>query len=803
MVKGGARSADESARGRIDQYGDPLPKDARARLGTVRLRHGASIHFVAFSRNGKHLVAEDSYGKAFLWKVATGENLGGIQGGRYVFIPTDEAIRLSGGSRKIRMLDLATGKVLRRFHDQEEGDRLLSFSPDGRAVASAMADKPLRLWDAATGKQLCQLQSHHGRACSITFSREGRSLAAADGDGTIRIWDVARGQELVRITNAKDCIGSVLVVSPDGKILASARDEIGLWSTTSGEAILRLPGHENRVAGIAFTPDGKTVVSGGWGDKTIRVWDAATGKKLREFGRLGGSIETIAMSPDGKTLASGGDDDTVRLWDVLSGQERCPVEGHQGIVLATRFSPDGSTLIPAGRDARIRVWDTVSGKERGDFRFPKVQVYTAAISRDGSAVATAGNYDDQTVRICSVATGEELARLEHAHSITSLAFAPDGKTLASGAGDDCVYLWEVATGRKLQTLRGHENGGRRGGAWGIPCLAFSPDGQFLASGGDDDTIIIWKVASREKRFRLTGHEGSVVALAFSPDGRTLASGAQDYRIELWEVATGKECGRIVIDFFGVPGLAFSGDGRVLASGGYDKLIRLWDLATCRDDWRLAGHIGPVSTLTFSPDGKTLASGSEDTTILLWDVYESILKEPPPAVHLTRSDLRNRWRDLSCRDATNAYRSLWTLVRARDQTVGFLREQLRPAPSVDERHVARLIADLDDNGFEVREKASHELENLVELAELPLRTALARQPSLEVRHRAEMLLKRLETPITDPDRLQAIRGVAVLEQIASQEARDFLNALAQGAPLALLTREAKQALDRLNRLPPRK
>jgi hypothetical protein len=476
------------------------------------------------------------------------------------------------------------------------------------------------------------------------------------------------------------------------------------------------------------------------------------------------------------------------------------LEGHQGQVLTVNFSPAGSTLASVGRDGRIRVWDSASSKELSCFRVPEAEVFNAALSPDGNTVATAGIYYDHLVRVCSVATGKELGRLEHPDSITRLAFSPDGKTLATGCDDNGVYYWEVATGKKIRVFLGHKKNDHRRVAPGIASLVFSPDGKLLASAGRDDTIRLWSVATGEERFRLSGHKRAICTLAFSPDGHTLASGAQDDTIRLWETATGKEYCRL--DVWGRC-LAFSKDGKLLASGGSDNLIHLWDLGTLREVRQFGGHLGPISSLAFSPDGKTLASGSEDTTVLVWDLIGSIPQGSSGARTVQAPDLEVWWTDLSSEDVSKAYKSLWAQVQARDQAVHFVKTKVKPVPTPDPRKVAGLLADLDNNQFIVREKASAELERLGELAEESLRMALMNKPSAEFRRRAEQLMAKLEKPVTDLNELRAIRAVEVLEKIGTTEAREVLKSLSQGASSARLTREAKQALDRLDRLPPRK
>jgi Tol biopolymer transport system component len=196
----------------------------------------------------------------------------------------------------------------------------------------------------------------------------------------------------------------------------------------------------------------------------------------------------------------------------------------------------------------------------------------------------------------------------HAGWVESVAFSPDGRTLATGSGES-IQLWNVASGQLLSTLTGHTEL--------VVSVAFSPDGRTLASGSNDKTIKLWDVASGELRRTLTGHLNFVNSVAFSPDGQTLASGSKDYNIKLWDAASGQLLHTLTFHSL-VNSVVFSPDGLTLASGGDDKTVKLWDTASGELRRTLTGHTGDVNSVAFSPDGRTLASGSYGDSIRLWD-----------------------------------------------------------------------------------------------------------------------------------------------------------------------------------------
>jgi hypothetical protein len=339
------------------------------------------------------------------------------------------------------------------------------------------------------------------------------------------------------------------------------------------------------------------------------------------------------------------------------------------------------------------------------------------------------------------------------------AFSPDGTALLVALDGPYVAKLDAATGKKMTRIKLDVDIGERLGVWHT--LAFSPDGRQLAVAADFGALLLC-------------------------DGRT---GTETHRL-----AQGEHPARIMRrELLGerlpnnVRALAFSPDGKWLVSAGSDRAVYVWETATGKEVLRLAGHEAEVSSVAFSPDGQKVFSFGADGQGYLWS-----LKARPAG---RRSGLGELWTDLAGADASKAHAAVRALTED-PGAVEFLRKHLVPAVPPDGARVAKLIAGLDDDRFDVREEARRELERLEELAEAPLRKALAGKPSPEVRRRAEALLGKLSAGVA-PTALRAVRATAVLEYIATSEARQQLAALAEGAPEARLTREAKAALERLS------
>ena len=414
--------------------------------------------------------------------------------------------------------------------------------------------------------------------------------------------------ELTLVRHA-DAITSV-AFSPDGQRLSSGSYDktVKIWDSATGKELLTLKGHAGSVTSVAFSPDGQRLASASV-DRTVKIWDSATGKELLTLRGHARSLTKVAFSPDGQRLASGSIDQTVKIWDSVTGKELFALKGHADTVSSVAFSPDGRRLASASMDQTVKIWDSATGKELLALTGHAGWVTSVAFSPDGQRVASGSR--DQTVKIWDSATGKELLALTgHAGWVESVAFSPDGQRVASGSRDQTVKIWDSATGKELLALKGHADG--------VGGVAFSPDGQRLSSGSYDKTVKIWDSATRKELFAVKGNAGGVFGLAFSPDGQRLASASSDQTVKIWDSATGKELFALKGHGGVVHSVAFSSDGQRLASGSHDQTAKIWDPASGKELFALKGHAGAVWSVAFSPDGQRLASGSADKTVKIWD-----------------------------------------------------------------------------------------------------------------------------------------------------------------------------------------
>jgi WD40 repeat protein len=797
---------------RTDQYGDPLPPGAVARLGTVRLRHEGEARALVFSPDEKMLAAL-CWQEVILWDVATAREVRrlpvhalGLSAHVLAFSPDGKALAVlpsdfgRGGRADITFWDPATGKELRslplptqKFPEMAGG---LCFTPDGKTLAVSRGNGRVHLIDVPTRKVRHTVGGSRSEIYGLAFSPDGKMLALGTLNPGVQLWDTATGR-LVRGIDAHKGFVNAVAFTPDGKAIASGSwDRIVLSEVATGQQRARFETKMQSIHGLAFTPDGRTLVSGSQ-DGRVRAWDVATGRARLTLDAGWGTGRSMTLSPSGKIVAAGTSASALRLWDVATGRERfARFQGHDARVHALAFTPDGRLLLSGG-DGQCRVWDTATWRPSG--LLPGT-ARCLSLSPDGKRLLTVAYAD--AVRIRDRASGRDVLTVK-VPDLRLAALSPDGKAVMTV---ECkwpnhstrVSRWDAATGKQL---------GRVPGPYVLPYgFAVSPDGRTAVVGSGEGLIHLCDLEAGKEVLTLSGHGSMVEALAFSEDGRTLASGSYDKTVRLWETATGQEVLTLGGHRRAVGAVALSPDGRLLASAdgpdhGYDgkepRRIRVWEVAAGREVATFEGHDSAVGALAFSPDGARLVSGQQKSTLLVWDVAR-LARRRRGGPGLDGKRLETFWTTLAGGDARRARQAVWTLTDHPDEAVPFLKARLRPAREADPEHIRRLVADLGSDRFAARDAAARALKELGEQAEPALRQALKGKLALEARRRLERVLAGLYVPAGG--HLRELRAVEVLEQVGSAEARQALEVLAGGAPSLRQTREAQAALARLAKGP---
>ena len=413
------------------------------------------------------------------------------------FSPDSSTIAICGKySSGVPLWDIASNTLKTTLKGHMGGVNSVVFSPDSHTLASGSKDHTVILWDVATGSYKTTLIAHTDDIVSVAFSPDGATLASGSSDGTIVLWDTETLERRTTIT--EHTVGfSMIAFSPNGQtIVSGSRDKtVRLWDTTTGKNIKTFIGHSGEVLSVAISPDGRTIVSGAgrtvdsyyFGhDHTIRFWDVPSGKhKATWFGHQG-VINYLAFSPDGRTLVSCGSEEKAIFWDVATGNPLWTFIGNEDGVGTIRFSSDGHRFIHPDEEG-IHLWDFDSRQLISTF--PGSKYSNPIISPDGNTIASSGSGEE--VHIWDITTGEKSTIYTgHISTYTNIVFSPDGKTLVSAGfwEDGTVRFWDPVSGNPKLILSSMPDDTYN--------LAFSSDGKTLATssyyGG---TILLWDYAS--------------------------------------------------------------------------------------------------------------------------------------------------------------------------------------------------------------------------------------------------------------------------------------------------------------------
>jgi WD40 repeat protein len=801
---------------RFDIRGDPLPQGAVARLGSMRFREGFhhEINSMAFSPSGRVLATALTLG-------FVGSNSRAARSAPPPFAP-------------ISLWDIPSGKKIRQLEGHPYQTNDLCFSPAGDLLASGGGDS-IRLWDTtsweAVGFFKLEVNENAGErefAVSLTFVPNQSYLLVSSSHGRVFLWDY-KSQKVLH-DFPKEQSSPNFAVSASGKFLAMAAPEdsiIYLWNTKSLTLTKALKVNVSSIYSLVFSKDEKYLFSGGE-DKKVWKWSLSADEENKAVTQHSAPVRFLALDAKGETLVSGDAEGNLAFFPANKRNFALPKmnlnnRGAKGL----RFSPDGKYLACGTTEGLIRLWEWPTGKEIGADVGHRANVRQVLFLKQGEELVS--HAFDYTMWRWNAYTGQPIKTLQlglgSEGDVWNIAISPEGKQICSSHFDNTIRLWDVESFQQLS---------KKPMPNAIYRLHWSPSSSQIALGENNDILVFdepngkllkkisvtkrgalalsaqllaYSDAKREKsilvldtrdwsikaEFAVFRRDLGINFIQISSSERLLAAGRRGM-IYLWDLNKRELISNMMdLNAGSFESISFSPDGRMLVAGLSDSQVVVWESYTGKKICSLKGHAGSVDTVQFSPKRGFLASGSMDQTILVWDM--GLLFRQMSAVKNVKDSIEDLWRQLSNPEPSIAYQAVWQMVAIKDNSVLFLKQQLKPviAPSAKARE--DLLDDLHGDSFRKREAAERELRKVVELCEKDLLKEKETAKSLEYLTRIEAILK--TNVISDPQRLQQLRALAVLEYIGTPEALSIIEALAGGGEGSIITLEARESKQRVN------
>lgn len=578
------------------------------------LKHGDWVYAASFSADGKFIITASHDKSARVWNAATGQpvtdSLKQTGSVRWATLSHDGKLALTTSDSTAQVWDVEKGQPLGQPLAHDGGVYYASFSPDAKFVATASGDKTAKIWGMGSTNAAPQILKHNDWVNQVKFTQDGRHVVTCSSDGTAKVWEVPTGKQIGQTIQHGAAI-NMITISPNVRVLATASADrtARLWDLKTGLPLSEPMELAGDVKWVEFSPDGLWI-SVGCADGSngmTRVWSAVERRPLSLALNHDTQLAQAVFNRAGDRVLTVADDRTVRVWDVATGQLVGSPLKHDYRVTMAVFSADGRYVATAA-DRYGRVWKTDTGEVVGQPVMHDRQVNTVAFRQDGSVLLTAS--EDGTAKLWNTADGKQIGEaMKHDRAVRMASFSSDGKTVLTASADKTAKVWNAANGSALGPVFTHKGE--------LRSAIFSPDGRMVATASDDKTARVWLTANGEPLTPELRHDAAVNAVAFSSNQRFVVSVSEDKTARVWTADAGKAAAEPLRHDAEVRAVSFSANGSFLVTVSKSNAAMVWDTASWKPVTEPLRHDGPVRDANFSSDGRFIVTASEDKTARLW------------------------------------------------------------------------------------------------------------------------------------------------------------------------------------------
>lgn len=599
-----------------DVLGDPLPKGAIGRFGTVRLRHGSWVQCMRYSADEKFLFSGGKDTCIRVWDAGNGKLKTVLEGhSNDVFdlaeVPSESLLISASADHSIRVWNLKTGKM----HTVIDTAKIIyssllyrsgrTFFASGREGTEKGVVSFLNL---DSGRVLRTYTGSGGPVLSLDLSPDQSTLVCGDESGQILFWKTETGQSIRSIKTGIPRV-SHLKFSNDGARVFAVCDDgtVCIFDASTGDKIIsQRPGNESRVPSIAFAPD-QALLYLSQLNNTLTIVDTKSLSPGRAPFKSRGSVSTLLIPSHGNLLLAGGYDGAIRFWNLQTGAEVEATPSHKGRVRTLDFSADGSLVISGGDDGTARLWDVKTMRMQSLLHTAARELTTVRFTPDGKYVALGS--DD--FRVMELSSGKAVFTNRQNDQVSDVAFPAQQGTafVVFDNGKNLVAPFpNIMSNGQLNaplTLKGRYG-------------SMSADGAIFST-SDQSSITVIKTKDGQEHQSLSTGNDTISSHKISADGTRIAAGTYKGWIWIFDARSGKVVKQWSAHKGFVTSIQFSADGKFVASGGEDSTVKVWNASNGSEMKSFTGHLGSVTAVRFSPDTRVLASGAFDSTVLLWDL----------------------------------------------------------------------------------------------------------------------------------------------------------------------------------------